>query len=149
MKKVLLLLALVISLIACNSDSIYKSYYGFSDLLWKKQDVAQFDFKLKDTTNLKIDVEYRLIYGYPYTDIKSEITLKHFGKELLKDTLIVSVRNEDNSYKGEIMGDFIDIRSNWMPDTTLLQGDYSVTIQQIQVPSDLPFVNEVGINVSK
>ncbi len=145
MKKVFLLLAIVLSLTACNSDFIYKSYYGFSDLLWEKQDVARFDFSLKDTTRLKADVAYRLIYGYPYVDIKSEIVLKHFGKELLKDTFVVVVRNEDSSYKGDIMGDFIDISSSWMPDTILPQGDYAVTIRQVQVPIDLPFVGEVGL----
>jgi gliding motility-associated lipoprotein GldH len=132
---------------ACETNSIYKEYETFDDLLWKKADQPEFTFKLEKEQHVQLDIAYRLIYGYPYTNMKSKITInnetgnKH---EYMQDFL---VRNEDKSYKGEIMGDFIDIQEPLFMDTILPSGDYTIKVEQMVEKETLAFVMEVGVDI--
>ena len=149
MKKITAFIAIVFMLTACNSNEIYSNRHTFSDLLWDKTSTPQFTFELKKEQHSLLNLELRLIYGYTYRNIKLNMTMVNESGTRKVLPINFKVRNEDDSFKGDVMGDFIDIEKTLIPDTLLPAGKYTVTLDQLMDKKTLPFVMEVGITVEK
>ena len=147
MKKIIVFLGIVLTLASCNSGEIYSDHHNFSDLLWQKVDQPQFTLDLKKEQHCKLNLDLRLIYGYTYRNIKMDLRITNESGNTVNVPIDFKVRNEDDSYKGDMMGDFIDIREVIIPDTLLSAGKYTFVLDQLMDEKTLPFVMEVGIVV--
>ena len=147
MKKIIILLVVVFAFTACDMGNSYSGYHEFSDLLWQKSDKPSFDFEIKKEANYSLDIELRIVYGYTYRDIKMDMKMSKDGSNEKLIPIYFKVRNEDDSYKGDMMGDIIDIQEQIISDTILPAGKYSFELDQLVDSKTLPFVMEVGLVV--
>jgi len=148
MKKIILVIAVVFALVSCDSNEIYSDHHTFSDLLWKKTDKPEFKVELKQEKHCQINLDLRIIYGYTYRNIKMDMSITNESGNTTKLPIDFKVRNEDDSYKGDMMGDFIDIQEILISDTTLPAGKYTIEFDQLMDEKTLPFVTEVGLVIN-
>jgi len=134
---------------ACQNDVVFSDYKTFDDILWQKVDQPEFSFDIEKEQRVEVAIVYRLIYGYPYMNMKSNVVFNNETNKKHVYQLDFQVRNEDKSYKGEIMGDFIDVRHILLADTVLANGRYNIKVEETLEEETLPFVMEVGVEVKK
>jgi len=145
MKKIIFLLVITLSFMACTNENSETQRTDFSDLLWHKTDKPNFEFNIKKEANYSIAIELRLVYGYAYRNIKMNMNLSKDGAKSELIPIDFMVRNEDDSYKGTVMGDFIDITEVIIAKRSLQAGKYKFELDQIMNEETLPFVMEVGV----
>lgn len=145
MRKILVILTVLLTFTACDNSSVFTGRHEFSEILWKKSVTPKFVFTIDKETECKIDFELRLIYGYPYRNMKLNMMLT--GDNGFEKTfpLDFKVRDEDDKYLGEVMGDFIDIVSPVIDEIKLEHGQYKIVLDQTLDEKTLPFVMEVGV----
>ena len=145
MKKIILLLAITMSFMACTNENSQTQRTDFSDLLWQRSDKPSFEFNIQKEGNYSIAIELRLVYGYPYRNIKLEMQMSKDGSNTESIPVDFMVRNEDDSYKGDMMGDFIDITEVIISEKNLQAGKYTFELEQLMDKKTLPFVMEIGV----
>ncbi len=144
MKKIVLLLMIGLTFTACEMGASYSEHKEFSDILWHKIDQPRFEFEITKEANYSIALDLRLVYGYTYRNIKLDVAMANEDTKT-SFPLNFEVRNEDDSYKGDVMGDIIDIQHVIIIDTLLPKGKYSFVLDEQMDKKTLPFVMEVGI----
>ena len=149
MRKIIALFGIVLLLVACEADNIYSERTVFSDLLWSKTVQPSFTFEIKKEQNYRINLELRLIYDYPYKNIKMDMLFTGENGEKQSFPIDFIVQEERGVYNGDIMGDFIDYKETLISDTVLAAGKYTIVLDQLMEENALPFVNEVGIVVEE
>lgn len=149
MKKLIFFIALVFTFMSCDMSNSTSEYHGFSDLLWQKTDQPTLDFEIKKEARYSIYVELRLIYGYAFRNIKMAMYMSKDSDREKLFPIDFKVRNEDDSFKGDVMGDFIDIQEMIISDTTLQAGKYSFQLEQMMDDKTLPFVGEIGLTLKE
>jgi len=149
MKKIVVLFSLVLALVSCESDDIYSEHTVFSDLVWQKTNQPKFTFEITKEENYEIDLEFRLIDGYPYQNIRINMLLSDENGNKVQQLINLEVQKEEGIYEGEVMGDFIDIEKTLIQDTTLSKGKYTIVLEQMMEANALAFINEVGIVVEE
>lgn len=145
MKKILYLIIIAFAVISCNSGNSLSDYHEFSDLLWHKTEKPKFEFNIKKEGHYSINIDLRLIYGYTFRNIKINMNASKDATNKKVIPINFKVRNEDDSFKGEIMGDFIDLHETIITDTILSAGKYTFELDQTMDNKTLPFVMEVGV----
>jgi len=138
---------LMLILFSCDSSNIYKDKKTFSDLVWKKQDKAVFNFKIEKEAHYNIFLDCRYIEEYPYNIMKINYTIKSEDKED-NSTLLFATKDKEGYYIGEQMGDMIDLSRKIIKDTLLPVGNYSISIEENMSPKALAFVMEIGLRVN-
>ena len=149
MKKLIIILVSLIAFTACTDTNSQTQRTDFSDLLWQKTSKPSFEFNIQKEAKYSIAIELRLIYGYTYRNIKMNMNLSKDGSQQELIPIDFMVRNEDDSYKGDIMGDFIDIIEVIIPEKTLDAGKYTFELDQLMDKKTLPFVMEVGVMLTE
>ncbi len=149
MKKIIVLFSIALLLVSCESENLFSDRAVFSDLLWHKKDKPSFTFEIKKEQAYQLNLELRLIYDYPYKNIKMEMLFTGENGEKQSFPIDFIVQEERGVYNGEIMGDFIDYKETLISDTVLAAGKYTIVLDQLMEENALPFVNEVGIIVEE
>ena len=148
MKKLIFIaLSFAFVLYACDSSNVYKDNKTFSDLVWKKQDKAVFDFTIEKEGKYDIFLDCRYIEDYPYNIMNLNYNIKSENQENNKN-LIIAIKDKDGYYIGEQMGNMIDISRKVTKDTLLPAGKYTISIEENVSPKALAFVMEIGVRVN-
>jgi len=145
MKKIIILLLTIIAFTACTDTNSQAQRTEFSDLLWQKTTKPNLEFNIQKEAKYSIAIELRLVYGYTYRNIKMDMNMSKDGSQFESIPVDFMVRNEDDSYKGDVMGDFIDITEVIIPEKNLQAGKYTFELDQLMDQKTLPFVMEVGV----
>ncbi|MBN2669859.1 MAG: hypothetical protein JXR60_11610 [Bacteroidales bacterium] len=150
MKSFLIILLVAFSVVSCkDANVIFEDYYSFGDILWQKNDQPQMSISIDQEQAYQFVLLARLANGYPYRELKVKVSLKDESGNVNTKILNSKVRDENNHYNGEMMGDLIDYEFVLIQDTTLATGTYTATIEEMQEPATLPFVMEIGLRVNK
>ncbi len=144
MKHLVILLMISLTLTACDTGDSYSDHKEFSDILWHKTDQPKFEFEITKEANYRVALDLRLVYGYTFRNIKLDVAMANETANI-SFPLDFPVRNEDDSYKGDVMGDIIDIQETIVKDTLLPVGKYTFILDEKMDNKTLPFVMEVGI----
>lgn len=111
MKKLLIILAIATSLLACQSeDRIYIEHQDLSpELEWLKKDVRTFKIPIKDNSiNYDMSLSFRFTNGYQYQTANVKVTeTSPSGKETVKEYEL-KVREANGDYIGEAGYDIWD-----------------------------------------
>lgn len=149
MKKIVLFISIAFLLSSCNSGTIFSGYFEFSDILWHQSNQPEFTFQIDKEEICNIDIELRIVHGYPYRNMKLDMLLVN-GQGTEKIIPVdFKVRDESDAYLGDEMGDLIDIVAPIISDTTLAKGNYKIRLDQTLEEETLPFVMEIGIKVNR
>jgi len=153
MKKLLTVLAIATSLIACQSeDRIYIEHQELSpELEWLKKDVRTFKVPVSDNSQAyNLSLSFRYTSGYQYQTANVKVTeTSPSGKESVKEYEL-KVREANGDYIGEPGFDIWDsehlVEANKKYEET---GTYTYVLEQNTPVDPLNFAMEIGVILDK
>ncbi len=146
MKK-LILIILTISLFSCENNT-FKEYHTFSDILWHKSDVINFNFDINNPGKYNLYLPLRYTQGCPYKSILVNIKLISPSGKQTKINKEIKIIDNNNEYIGEGAGDIWDVEDLAAKDFKFDEkGTYKAEISQNTTEETLAFIMEVGLRI--
>lgn len=148
----LVLLALTIILISCETNRIYETNHDFEDRTWKINEAQEFEFRIDDP-----EKKYNLYYNvrnsldYPYSRIFVTYHLQDsLGNELQSklDTQDLFDQKTGVPFGSSSLGDIYDHRFLLLKDYEFkLPGKYKLKLEQYTRQDTLKGVLAIGVRV--
>lgn len=153
MRKIssIILASLTILLVSCIPGRVYEKHEGIKELQWPKSEIKKFDFKIEDPT-IKYDLEIAIRYvsACPYKKIPLNISCFQDEQEIFSVKHSVTIKNDDNTNIGSVMGNMWDITSTLKNEFIFEKSaEYRIEIKQISTYDPMLFVNEIGLIIDK
>ena len=153
MKKLLTVLAIATSLLACQSeDRVFVEHQELSpEVEWLKKDVRTFKVPVDDNNQAyNMSLSFRYANGYQYQTANVKVTeTSPSGKEVVKE-FDLKVREANGDYIGEPGFDIWDsehlVEANKKYEET---GTYTYVIEQNTPVDPLNFAMEIGMILDK
>lgn len=144
--KYLKILIILISIVSCNNDIIFKQKTDFNDYTWSKDKYLVYNFEIIEPGLYNLFINLRYINGFPYTNLKILCELPN--KQNYKS--IINVKKSNGEYYGELIGDYGDIEhliiDNYLFEDT---GRYQVKIYNTMNNDFTSYLNSIEFFVSK
>ena len=150
--KAIILFLMILSLFSCDSNKVYEEYIEVENGVWKKENVANFNFDATDTVqahNLYINI--RNTGDYLYSNLYLFVTLQGPNGNLLTDTVNCILADSRGKWLGSGIGDLWDLRVPYIGGFKFAQkGTYVVTLEQaMRVEDGLDGITDVGLRIEK
>ncbi len=149
--KLLPAILMILALVSCNGNLIYKDVYEMPDSEWNLYNVPDFTFQIVDTTK-RTDIFFTLRTGsqYPYRNIFLFVTTKAPDGMSITDTLEYSVADEKGNWLGKGFGDINEIRLPFRQNVYFpMKGTYHIMIRHGMRTENLKGVYDIGLSVEK
>ena len=153
MRKLLTIIAVSVSLLACQSENrIYIEHQELSpELEWLKKDVREFELSIDDNSiayNMSLSFRYATGYQYQTANVKVTETSPS-GNETVNEYEL-KVREANGDYIGEAGFDIWDSEHIVELDKTYKEtGTYTYVIEQNTPVDPLNFAMEIGVILDK
>ncbi len=153
MRKLITILAITISLLACQSENrIYIEHQELSpEIEWLKKDVREFKVPIEDNSiAYNMSLTFRYVSGYQYQTVNVRVTeTSPGGKEIVKEYEL-KVREANGDYIGEAAYDIWDSEHLVEPNKKYKEtGTYTYVIEQNTPVDPLNFAMEIGVILDK
>lgn len=142
---------MILTLVSCNSNLIYKDVFEMPDSEWNLNNVPEFAFQIDDTTK-STDIFFTLRTGsqYPYRNIFLFVTTKAPGGMSITDTLEYDIADEKGNWLGKGFGDINEIRLPFRQSVYFpRKGTYQIMIRHGMRTGNLKGVYDIGLSVEK
>ena len=133
MRKVLLLALSSLMLIACQKEAVYTHFESLPGT-WSADSTLVFHPVLSDSVN-----EYQVLINIRHTD-------RYPYQNLWLFTIEAQMANERGEWQGQGISQYA-LPLLYLEGQTLIQGDYTLSIQQGMRTEKLPGITEVGVRV--
>ena len=153
MRKLLTIIAVSLSLLACQSENrIYIEHQELSpELEWLKKDIREFELPIDDNSiayNMSLSFRYATGYQYQTANVKVTETSPS-GIETVNEYEL-KVREANGDYIGEAGFDIWDSEHIVEPNKTYKEtGKYKYVIEQNTPVDPLNFAMEIGVILDK
>ena len=153
MRKLLTIIAVSVSLLACQSENrIYIEHQELSpELEWLKKDIREFELPIDDNSiayNMSLSFRYATGYQYQTANVKVTETSPS-GNETVNEYEL-KVREANGDYIGEAGFDIWDSEHMVEPNKTYKEtGTYKYVIEQNTPVDPLNFAMEIGVILDK
>ena len=153
MRKLLTILAVTASLLACQPENrIYIEHQELSpEIEWLKKDVREFKVPIEDNSiAYNMSLSFRYASGYQYQTANVKVTeTSPSGKEIVKEYEL-KVRESNGDYIGEVGYDIWDSEHLVEPNKKYKEtGTYTYVIEQNTPVDPLNFAMEIGVILDK
>ncbi len=153
MRKLLTILAVTASLLACQPENrIYIEHQELSPKIeWLKKDVREFKVPIEDNSiAYNMSLSFRYASGYQYQTANVKVTeTSPSGKEIVKEYEL-KVRESNGDYIGEAGYDIWDSEHLVEPNKKYKEtGTYTYVIEQNTPVDPLNFAMEIGVILDK
>jgi len=153
MRKLLTILAVTASLLACQPENrIYIEHQELSpEIEWLKKDVREFKVPIEDNSiAYNMSLSFRYASGYQYQTANVKVTeTSPSGKEIVKEYEL-KVRESNGDYIGEAGYDIWDSEHLVEPNKKYKEtGTYTYVIEQNTPVDPLNFAMEIGVILDK
>ena len=150
--NILLVAVMSIFLYACDGNKVYEEYIEVDSANWKKENIANFSFNIKDTVtahNLYLNV--RNTGDYPFSNLYMFVRIKGPDGNFNIDTVNCVLADSRGKWLGNGIGDLWDLRIPYIGGFKFTQkGEYNVSFEQaMRVEHGLKGVTDVGLRVEK
>jgi gliding motility-associated lipoprotein GldH len=146
MKKLNLVFVLFF-LLSCGN--VYKEHQKIDEMKWFRTDVKSFDVEIPDDGEYDLYFTMRHSTGYPFRNIGVNIVqITPDGKELSKEANFLIV-DENDEYKGDVIGQLWDIQELFSEKTELKAGNYTFKIGHIMNSDPVILIIDVGLTIKK
>jgi gliding motility-associated lipoprotein GldH len=151
MKRYPLILLLLISFVACDSNRVYEEYHDFNNKTWNLDSIPSFEFSIDNTDPKDLFVNLRNTISYDYQNLYLSYQLiDENGQELEGDLINISVFDEKTG-KPFGSGNSIYEQQHKILENYRFpkNGNYVLKIAQYMREVDLKEVVSVGARVEK
>lgn len=156
--KILIVVALAIFFLSCDSKRVYDSYVAVENQIWDLNKEFNFSFQVKDTlTRNNLFVTIRNNNDYPFSNLFL-ITKLHFpdGKKIV-DTLEYEMADSSGRFLGKGLSEIKESKLFYKENVIFpVSGEYAVSVSQAMRKSGetngiekLIGVTDVGFRIEK
>ena len=142
---------IIIGLCSCGKTTIFEKYEKFDNATWSKNKMISFDVPVSNinkTYNIYITVRHSEIYPFNNLFVGVDIYTPS-GDKRSKDYYL-EIRNEDRSFKGDVLGDIWDLKQMIMKNASFTKaGVHKFTISNLMQYPELPDIMEIGLIVER
>ncbi|GAA4405362.1 hypothetical protein GCM10023187_23640 [Nibrella viscosa] len=153
MKRKGLWLVVLLALVGCDKNTVYKEYTDIKGGQWYVNDTPSFTFTITDTTEAyNIYYNLRNSISYPYYNLYLTRYLTDAGGTLIESRLdeLILMDPKTGKPRGDGLGDIFDhkvlIKRNYLFPHA---GDYTLRISQYMRQNPLPDILSVGVTIEK
>lgn len=150
--KISLAILFVFSILSCDSNKVYEEYIEVENAVWKRENIASFEFEASDTVsahNIYINIRNR--GDYANSNLYLFVTLQGPDGSLLKDTVNCILADNRGKWLGNGIGDLWDLSIPYIGGFKFAQtGKYIISYEQaMRVENGLNGITDVGVRVEK
>lgn len=146
-----LVLAILLVIVGCDSSRIYEENADLPKAIWREDSIKAFQFQIEDAMqpyNLYVNITNKV--DYPYYNLY----YRYWLADSLNRSLKTGLMNADlfdaksGEPKGSGVGDIFDHQSPILENYTFpSEGTYSISFQQYMRTDSLPGIRSVGTRV--
>jgi len=145
--KYIAFLFILFAISSCSDT--FRDTQKIADMKWNRTDIKSFEVDISEKGNYDLHFTMRHSTGYPFRNIGVKIEqITPAGKELSKEVDFLVV-NENNEYKGDVIGQLWDIEELFSENTPLEKGKYTFKISHIMNTDTVILVINVGLKIRK
>ena len=149
MKKVLLLAISSLLLIACQQNVVFTAYESLPADGWNMDSVVVFHPTIEDSIgNYQMLISIRHTDRYPYQNMWMFVDVKQDSVQLRRDTIEVQLAYARGEWYGKGLSEYT-LPVIYLENIPLLQGEYTIGIQQGMREESLRGVSNVGLKLIK
>lgn len=147
----LLLTILSLSLSSCDRSVLFEENVRIPDNRWDAANVIKLEADIPDTAQLyNLYVNVRNAGGYPYSNIFLFLNTTLPDGKRSRDTLEVTLADDNGQWLGDGMGDIWDNRALFRERMRFPQsGRYTFEIEQAMRQNPLPQIMDVGLRIER
>lgn len=149
--KNLLLVAVLISLVSCDSNRIFEDNQDLEEAFWHKDSVISFRFTVPDATlRYQVSTNIRNSSAYPFHNLYYQYNLTDSTGRVLAGKLenINLFDPKTGQPNGSGLGDLFDHRQQILDDFEFpYSGEFEISFQQYMRMDSLPLILSVGARV--
>lgn len=151
--KSLLFFTIVVALVffSCASNTIFSHYAEIKDGIWATDRSFAFNVEVEDTVSTyEIDILVRNTDVFPRQNLWLSIVQEFNGQEIRRDTVNISLLNEDGKWRGRGLGSSYDNQLIWKQRVRFpRKGSYVYHFSHLMRIDVLEGIERVGIEVVK
>ncbi len=145
------LLILIVLMTSCSDNHIHKEIdRNFPNNRWQKATIKSFDFVIHDSLpqyDFKILLTH--VADSQYDLIPVEISLIAPDKSVIKEQILIRIKDADGKDLGDCVGDYCDVETVALLKMKLAEGKYIVRLKNNFPGSYLPNVIGLGIELTE
>jgi len=147
----LFLISFVVMLTACGKKNIFEKHIKIRNATWNTDSVISFEVPINDIAkeyNIYIAVRHAEVYPFDNLYVRLDIYTPS-GDKRSKDHYL-EIRNEDRSFKGDVLGDIWDVEIAVMKNVSFNKpGIHQFKVINLMPYMNVPDVMEIGLIVEK
>ncbi len=152
MNKIIILIGLVLTLIACNNGAVYDKYEPIPDYQWEYSNLLTFEVNLDDKSSAyDLFINLRHADFYPYNNLWIILHIKSPDSEsFTQERIQISLAAQDGTWFGDCMGDICDVQIPIKKNISFPEkGVYTFKLEQNMRQDPLIGIMETGIKIKK
>ncbi len=150
-KRIAFFLLTTIVFFSCGKKNIFEKHETIENSTWNKNKVITFDVPINNIGkkyNIYIAVRHSEVYPFDNLYVGVDIYTPS-GDKRSKDYYL-ELRNEDRSFKGDVLGDIWDVKVLIMKNASFTkEGVHKFEISNLMQYPNIPDVMEIGLIVEK
>jgi gliding motility-associated lipoprotein GldH len=130
---------------------IYEEHVGTPSLEWKRDNVLKYNVDIKDpSSKYNVYIAVRHTSTYPYKNLKVNLLTNTPNEENIVKEYDLYVRDENNVFVGEGLGDIYDAEILIEENFSFSQaGKYSFSLEHLMSKDNISNIMEIGLVIKK
>jgi gliding motility-associated lipoprotein GldH len=146
------LILLAFLFFSCDSNKVFEEYIEVENAVWKKENIASFEFDAIDTSsyhNLYINIRNK--GSYAFSNLYLFVTITGPDNKFTQDTVNCILADNRGKWKGKGIGDLWDYKKPFLGGVKFAQkGKYIISYEQaMRVENGLEGITDVGLRIEK
>ena len=150
-QRTCIILIIAIVFISCNKNKVFEKHHKFNNNTWAKTENITFKTTIENIDRTyDILIAVRHMSGYPFANVVIGLTIETpvGEKRMMQHDLII--RNTDNSFKGDGLGDIWDVEVAVFKKFQFKNtGMYKFIIENRMHLAEMPGIMAIGLVIKK
>lgn len=150
-RKIAFCLIILIGLCSCGKKTIFEKYKKIENYTWNGNTIVSFDVNIEDIDK-KYDVYITVRHSevYPFDNLYVGVDIYTPSGDKRSKDYYLEMRNEDRSFKGDVLGDIWDVKVLIMKNVSFNSaGLHKFEISNLMQYTNIPDIMEIGLIVEK
>jgi gliding motility-associated lipoprotein GldH len=150
-KNIVFFLLIIIGLFSCGKRTIFEKYIEIDNSTWNCKSVISFNVPISDIGkkyNIYLVVRHSEVY--PFNNLYVGVDIYTPSGDKRSNEYYLEIRNEDRSFKGDVLGDIWDVKVQIMRNASFTkEGIHKFDISNLMQYTNLPDIMEIGLIVEE
>lgn len=150
-RNAILFSAMAMLVSACGNKPLFEQNTEIKTRQWDLNEPVVFKVNVDDTlSRFNVYINLRNTGQYRYSNLYLFLTTQYPDKRIEKDTLDITLAEDDGRWKGNGLGDLFFNQFLFASNVSFIsKGEYTFTVQQGMRTNPLPGIADVGLRIEK